>query len=254
MLKRIIARLDIKGPNLIKGIHLEGLRVLGDPHQFAVNYYQSGIDEIILMDSVASLYGRNQLSDVVRSIAKEVFVPITVGGGIRSELDVYNALKNGADKVAINTAIVENPGLISTIIKSFGSQCLVLSIEAKKVSADRFEVYVNNGREKTGLEVCEWVKHAVDLGIGEILLTSIDKEGTKKGFDIPLIKKISQLAKVPFIVCGGMWRYEDSLELIKQAEVDGLVMAGALHYNNIDIRGIKNYLSRNGVSVRKILE
>jgi cyclase len=118
MLKRIIARLDIKGPNLIKGIHLEGLRVLGDPHQFAVNYYQSGIDEIILMDSVASLYGRNQLSDVVRSIAKEVFVPITVGGGIRSELDVYDALKNGADKVAINTAIVENPGLISTIIKS----------------------------------------------------------------------------------------------------------------------------------------
>jgi len=182
---RLVARLDIKGPNLIKGIHLEGLRVIGAPNEHALRYYQQGADEFIYMDCVASLYGRNNLGDIVQNAVKDVFVPITVGGGIRSVEDATHLLRCGADKVAVNTAAVANPKLISDIARRFGSQCMVLSIEAKQIGPDRWEVFTDNGRERTGLDVVVWVKQGVALGAGEILLTSVDREGTRKGFDIP---------------------------------------------------------------------
>ena len=172
---RLIARLDIKGPSLIKGIHLEGLRVIGSPNDFALHYYLQGVDELIYMDCVASLYGRNHLGDIIKAAAKDIFVPITVGGGIRSVNDATDILRLGADKVALNTAAVESPQLITSIARRFGNQCMVLSVEAKQINFDHWEVYTNNGRERTGLDVVEWVKKGVSMGAGEILLTSVDR-------------------------------------------------------------------------------
>src|SRR5438105_3247520 len=177
---RLIARLDVKGPNLIKGIHLEGLRVIGSPNEHALRYYQQGADELIYMDCVASLYGRNSLREIVQSAARDVFVPMTVGGGVRCVEDVTELLRCGADKVAVNTAAVARPQLVSDIARRFGSQCMVLSIEAKQCGPGRWEAYTNNGRERTGLDVIEWVKRGVTLGAGEILLTSVGREGTRR--------------------------------------------------------------------------
>jgi len=181
---RIIPRLDIKGKNLIKGVQLEGLRVMGDPHQFALKYYRAGADELVYMDIVASLYGRNNLSDIIKRAADQVFIPITVGGGIRSVDDARHILRYGADKVAINTAAIARPDLISEVARRFGSQAMVLSIEAKQVAPGKWEAYTDNGRERTGLDVLEWVRKGVEMGAAEILLTSVDREGTRKGFDI----------------------------------------------------------------------
>ena len=189
---RLIARLDIKGPNLIKGIHLEGLRVIGDPNKYAKKYYDQGVDEIIYMDTVASLYGRNNLSDIVKKTVQDVYVPITVGGGIRSIDDVKFLLRCGAEKIAINTAATKRPELIREVSRKFGSQCMVLSIEAKKTKDGTWEVYTENGRQKTGKDVLEWAKEGESYEAGEILLTSVDNEGTKKGFDFELVKKVSE--------------------------------------------------------------
>ena len=212
---RIIARLDIKGSNLIKGIHLEGLRVIGDPRVYARKYYQEGVDELVYMDVVASLYGRNNLHDIVRHAAHDVFVPLTVGGGLRSVDDVRDILRAGADKVAINTAAVKRPELIRDVSTVFGSQCMVLSIEAKRQSDGRWHVYTDNGREKTGIDVIEWAIRGVELGAGEILLTSVDREGTRKGFDIELARAVSDAVPVPVIASGGM----GSIEQIGRAHV-----------------------------------
>ena len=165
---RLIARLDIKGPNLIKGIHLEGLRVMGLPNEHALRYYLQGVDELIYMDCVASLYGRNHLGNIIKAAAKDIFVPMTVGGGIRSVEDATDILREGADKVAVNTAAVANPSLIDKIAQRFGSQCMVLSIEAKQVGVDSWEVYTDNGRERTNMDVIEWARLGVELGAGEI--------------------------------------------------------------------------------------
>lgn len=189
---RLIARLDIKGANLIKGVHLEGLRVIGAPNEHARRYYEQGVDELIYMDCVASLYGRNHLSDIVRSATENIFVPMTVGGGIRSVDDATQILRAGADKVAVNTEAVANPQLITEIACRFGSQCMVLSIEAKQVGPERWEVYTDNGRERTGLDVIEWVKRGVAMGAGEVLLTSVDREGTRRGFDIALVRAVTE--------------------------------------------------------------
>ena len=188
---RLIARLDIKGASLIKGIQLEGLRVIGPPSEFANRYYQQGADELIFMDCVASLYGRNHLGGIIKSAVVDIFVPLTVGGGIRSVADASELLRCGADKVAVNTAAVSNPQLISDIAHRFGSQCMVLSIEARKIGLTSWEVLTDGGRERTGLDVVEWVRRAESLGAGEILLTSVDREGTRKGFDLALVKAVS---------------------------------------------------------------
>ena len=247
---RIIARLDIKGPNLIKGIHLEGLRVIGSPGEHALSYYLQGADELIYMDCVASLYGRNHLGDIVRSAAKDIFVPMTVGGGIRSVGDAVQILRAGADKVAVNTAAVESPNLISDIAQRFGSQCMVLSIEAKRTSNGHWEVLTNNGRERTGLDVIEWVKYGVDLGAGEVLLTSIDREGTKKGFDLELVKAVTAAVSVPVIASGGMGRSEDLLDVVREGGADAAAMADILHYKRAKISDVRSVAKLAGLGVR----
>jgi imidazole glycerol-phosphate synthase subunit HisF len=247
---RLIARLDIKGPNLIKGIHLEGLRVIGSPNEYALRYYLQGADELIYMDCVASLYGRNHLGDIVKAAAKDIFVPMTVGGGIRSVEDVTEILRAGADKVAVNTAAVANPLLITNIAQRFGSQCMVLSIEAKQVGLDRWEVYTDNGRERTGLDVIEWVKRGVSMGAGEILLTSVDREGTRKGFDVALVKAVSAEVAVPVIASGGMGKPEDLLAVVNEGGADAVAMADILHYKRAEIGDIRAVAEDAGLGVR----
>jgi len=249
---RIIPRLDIKGPNLIKGIRLEGLRVIGDPQEHAIRYYEAGADELIYMDIVASLYGRNNLSDIISRAAKNVFIPITVGGGIRSVDDARHILRSGADKVAINTAAIARPELISEVARRFGSQAMVLSIEAKQVADGKWEAYADNGRERTGLDVLEWVRRGVELGAGEILLTAVDREGTRSGFDIDLVRAVSAAVPVPVIASGGM----GSLEHFKAAALDGsadaIAMADVLHYKRMSIGDIRAAALAAGLPVRKV--
>ena len=247
---RLIARLDIKGPNLTKGIHLEGLRVMGDPRTFARRYYEEGIDEIIYMDTVASLYGRNNLVEIVQRTAEDVFIPMTVGGGIRSVDDAKTLLRAGADKIAINTAVTERPELISEMARRFGSQCVVLSIEAKRTHPGAWEVYTNNGREHTGRDVVEWALQAEKLGAGEILLTSIDQEGTRKGFDIDLVRSISSRVQIPVIASGGMGKVEDLIAVVQDGLADAVAMADVLHYRRISLKEIRDTANEAALQVR----
>ncbi len=247
---RLIARLDIKGPNLIKGIHLEGLRVIGTPAEYALRYYQQGADELIYMDCVASLYGRNHLEEIVNAAAKDIFVPMTVGGGIRSVDDAIRILRAGADKVAVNTAAVANPELITAIARRFGSQCMVLSIEAKQTGIGRWEVYTDNGRERTGLNVIEWVQKGVELGAGEILITSVDKEGTRKGFDCALVNAVTATVSVPVIASGGMGKPDDLLPVVNEGHADAVAMADILHYRRATIGDIRKVAKAAGFGVR----
>lgn len=247
---RLIPRLDIKGPNLIKGIRLEGLRVMGDPQEFALRYYEAGADELIYMDVVASLYGRNNLSDIIRRAADQVYIPITVGGGIRSVDDARHILRSGADKVAINTAAVADPGLITKVSRRFGSQAMVLSIEAKSTAPGKWEAYTDNGRERTGLDVIEWARKGVELGAGEILLTSVDREGTRKGFEVDLIRQISQAVPVPVIASGGMGTVEHLIDAAKSGGADAVAMADVLHYKRLALPEIRAAALNAGLNLR----
>ena len=249
---RLIARLDIKGPNLIKGVHLEGLRVIGDPQKYARRYYEAGADELLYIDIVASLYGRNNLLDVVRRAAEEVFIPMTVGGGIRSVEDVRGVLRAGADKVAINTAAVRRPELISEVATRFGSQCAVLSIEAKRVANGRWEAYTDNGRERTGRDVVEWARRGVELGAGEILLTSIDQEGTRKGFDLGLVRAVTDAVQVPVIASGGMGSADHLVSVVTEGGADAVAMADVLHYERLPLPDIRAAALGAGLPVRKV--
>lgn len=249
---RIIPRLDIKGPNLIKGVHLEGLRVMGDPQEFAVRYYEAGADELVYMDIVASLYGRNNLSDIIRHAADRVFIPITVGGGIRSVDDARHILRSGADKVAINTAAVARPELITEVSRRFGSQAMVLSIEAKQVAPGKWEAYTDNGRERTGLDVLQWAIKGVELGAGEILLTSVDREGTRKGFDIDLVRQVSDVVSVPVIASGGMGTVDHFVQAAVEGHADAVSMADVLHYNRIPLGQIRAAALNAGLTVRDL--
>lgn len=249
---RLIPRLDIKGKNLIKGVHLEGLRVIGDPQEHAVKYYEAGADELIYMDVVASLYGRNNLSELISHTAQNVFVPITVGGGIRSVDDVQRLLRSGADKVAINTAAIANPGLIKEVSNRFGSQCMVLSIEAKKMSEGKWDAFTDNGRERSGLDVHEWVQQAVELGAGEVLLTSIDQEGTRNGFDLELTRSVSEIVSVPVIASGGMGSVQDLFDVVNQGKADAVAMADILHYDRMSLVEIRNAALAEKIHVRQV--
>ena len=248
---RLIARLDIKGANLIKGIHLEGLRVIGQPNDHAKRYYEQGADELIYIDSVASLYGRNSLGDIVKNAAQDVFIPMTVGGGIRSIDDATHLLRCGADKVAINTAAVTNPSLITDIARRFGSQCMVLSIEAKRIGTHRWKVFTDNGREDSGLDVIQWAKRGVALGAGEVLLTSVDREGTRKGFDIDLIRAVTTEVSVPVIASGGMGVPEHVINVVQSGGADAVAMADILHYGRSTISDIRRTARSAGIHVRK---
>lgn len=250
-LVRLIARLDVKGHKLIKAIHLEGLRALGDPQDFARKYYNQGADELIYIDLVASLYQRSVSPDIIRRAAEVIFVPMTVGGGVRNVEDVRTLLRAGADKVAVNTAAVNRPELISEIAKEFGSQCMVLSIEAKEQAKNVWEVYTDNGREAAGVNAIDWAKKGVELGAGEILVTSIDREGTGKGFDNNLVKSISDVVNVPVIASGG-YGEKSHLKEITTAGADAIAFADTLHFSKSTFSDIRNYAQELHIKTRQI--
>lgn len=279
--KRIIPRLDIKGPNLVKGVHLEGLRVLGKPEDFAKYYYEQGADELIYQDVVASLYGRNSIYEIITRTSKEIFIPLTVGGGIRTLEDIAKALRAGADKVAINTAAIKDKKLISRAAKKFGSSTIVVAIEAIQQLDGSFLAFTDNGRNHTGVDAVEWAKQAEKLGAGEILLTSVDREGTGKGFNIDLTQQITSLVSIPVIANGGAGELENICETFKTTKASAVAIASILHYDFIkthksltgyeegnieflkkdyqpsrikttNLKEIKNYLISSGVNCRTV--
>jgi len=247
---RIIPRLDIKGPNVVKGIHMEGLRVIGTPKDLARKYYEQGADELIAMDIVASLYGRSPDFDLMRSIADELFIPLTMGGGIQSLHDINNFLRAGADKVAMNTFAIRNPGLIAEAVHEFGSQCIVLSVEAERRPDGTWEAYTDGGREHSGKNAIEWIKQALDLGIGEILLTSIDFDGTRKGYNLELLKAVTAFAPVPVIAHGGARDGSSLAEAIKNGNADAIAVASILHYGDCTVGSLKKDLCACGIPIR----
>ena len=242
---RIIPRLDIKGSNLVKGIHLEGLRVLGLQEQFAEYYYKTGADELIYIDVVASLYGRNSLIDMITKTARKIFIPLTVGGGIRTLDDIKNVLRAGADKVSLNTMAIKNPEIIKEAANKFGSSTIVISIEAIKQPDGRYMAFVENARESTGLEVFSWAKKVQDLGAGEILLTSVDKEGTGSGYDIELTKAVAESLSIPVIANGGAGKLEDIEKVIKEGKADAVSLASMVHYDVINKNRIDSFSENN---------
>jgi cyclase len=228
--KRIIPRLDIKGPNLVKGIHLEGLRVLGKPEYFAEHYYENGADELIFMDVVASLYERNSLHDIIKRVAKKIHIPLTVGGGIRTIEDITAVLRAGADRVSINTAAIKNPKFLDEAVKTFGSSTIVVTTEAIKQSDGNYFAFVDNAREQTGKEVMSWIKELNEIGVGEVIITSVDKEGTGEGFDVEFSRRISEAAKMSVLANGGAGKKEHVNELLSNTNVSGAVLASVFHY------------------------
>ncbi|WP_127717818.1 imidazole glycerol phosphate synthase subunit HisF [Halobacteriovorax sp. HLS] len=231
---RIISRLDIKGPNLVKGIHLEGLRVLGDPQSFCEYYYNNEADEIFYMDCVASLFERNSLDEIITKTSQKTFIPITVGGGLRTIEDIRNVLQQGADKVCINTAAIKNPQFIRQASQLFGSSTIVVAIEAIKQENGAYFAFIDNGREETGKDIVAWAKEVESLGAGEIVITSVDREGTGEGFDIDLIKSVTDVVSIPVVAHGGGSSLEDTIQMIKETNVSAVAIASAFHYDTIN--------------------
>lgn len=251
---RVIARLDVKDENLVKGIQYEGLRKLGPPHAFALKYYRQGVDELLYLDTVASLYERNNLGDILRDTTEDVFIPITAGGGLRSAEDVGAVLAAGADKAAINTAALRRPALITEIARAFGSQCMVLSIQAKRRDpgdpSAGWEAYYDNGREHSGRDVVEWARQAAALGAGEILLTSVDSEGLQCGMDLALVEAVAQNVNVPVIAAGGA-RGAGDLVACARAGAAAAAVGSLLHYGKAGVQELKEGLEAEGVEVRR---
>ena len=272
---RVIARLDVKGQNLIKGVNLEGLRVIGDPNEFALKYYKENVDEILYIDPVASLYERNILTDIVEKTCKEVFVPITVGGGIKTINDIEKMLQNGADKISINSAAVDNIRFINKASRIFGSSTIVSNIECIKIK-NKYYISKSNGRDLININPIDWAKRLEDNGIGEIIITSVNNEGIQKGFDINLTKKISNSVNVPVIASGGAGKFDDVLEVIKKTQIAGVSISSLLHYDtymlyqfdkkeignsnflanstkkksNNNLKKLKIFLKKKGINVR----
>ncbi|MCU0440306.1 MAG: imidazole glycerol phosphate synthase cyclase subunit [Raineya sp.] len=230
---RIIPRLDIKGQHLVKGIHLEGLRVLGNPETFARYYYEQGADELMYMDVVASLYERNSLQEIISRTAKEIFIPLTVGGGLRTIEDIRNVLKAGADKVSLNTAAIANPKIIKDASLKFGASTIVVAIEAIKQSNGEYLCYTDNGREYTGKNALEWAMEVESLGAGELVITSVDKEGTGSGFDFELVQQIAEKVSIPVIAHGGAGKLDDFEKVVNHSKADAIAVASVLHYDFI---------------------
>ncbi len=247
---RLIARLDVKNQFVIKGIHLEGLRKVGDPNQLAKTYYEAGIDEIVFVDAVASLYNRNNLFSVIQKASEEVFVPITIGGGLRSLADVEQALDAGADKVALNTAAIREPELVKKVAERYGSQCVVASVQAKR-TANGWEAYMETGREKTGLQVLDWVKMLQDFGAGELLLTSVDQEGTKLGFDVQLVEAVNKAVSIPVVVSGGYGQPKHIQELLESTVPSGICFASVLHYKSTTVEELRLSIEQSQANRKK---
>ncbi len=248
---RIIPRLEVKGDNVVKGIRMEGLRTVGKPHEMTAKYYAEGADEILFTDVVASLYNRNQLSELISETAKNIHIPLCVGGGVRTIEDFRSLLRLGADKVSINTQACNMPEIITECAYIFGSQAVLISIQAKRKGDGKWEAYNQNGREPSGRDVVEWAKEVVERGAGEILLTSVDCDGTRKGLDVELIQEVRGAVTVPLLVGGGMSCVEDAIAVAKIG-VSGIVLAHVLHFNRITIPEIKSALSSASIPVRVV--
>ncbi len=247
--KRIIPCLDVKDGRVVKGVNFVGLKDAGDPVEIAQNYDQQKADEIVFLDITASYERRAILLDVVKKTAEKVFMPLTVGGGIKRIEDIRDLLNAGADKISMNTAAVQNPELIRQSANRFGNQCIVVAIDAKKDNK-RWEVFIHGGRTPTGKEVIAWAKQAEILGAGEILLTSMDYDGTKDGYDLPLTKAVSQAVNIPVIASGGAGKLEDFYHVLSQAGADAALAASVFHYGELLISDVKAYLKKHGISTR----
>ena len=248
--KRIIPCLDVKDGRVVKGVNFVNLTDVGDPAETAKLYYEQGCDELVFLDITATHEARDTMVEVVRHVADQVFIPFTVGGGIRSVADMSKMLRAGADKVGINSSAVANPDLIRQGSEKFGNQCIVVAIDAKKQADGSFHVYVNGGRKDTGLDAVEWAKQAVALGAGEILLTSMDKDGTKSGFDIALSNAVANAVNVPVIASGGAGTALDMVDVFQQTSVTGALAASVFHYGEIDIKDVKLKMKANQIEVR----
>ncbi|HOV21589.1 MAG TPA: imidazole glycerol phosphate synthase subunit HisF [bacterium] len=247
---RIIPCLDIREGKVVKGVHFENIREAGDPVENAKFYCEENADEIVFLDINATIEGRKTTLDVVKKVAEVVFIPLTVGGGISCVKDIEELLKSGADKISINTAAVKNPSLVSEAVKKFGSQCIVVAIDAKKVTKDSWEVYIESGKTPTGIDVKEWAKKVEELGAGEILLTSIDRDGTNRGYDIELTRKVSENVKIPVIASGGAGNLQHLVDVVKKGKASAVLLASLLHFRKYSILEIKKYLAQNGIEVR----
>ncbi|HBR15484.1 MAG TPA: imidazole glycerol phosphate synthase subunit HisF [Candidatus Omnitrophica bacterium] len=247
--KRIIPCLDVKNGRVVKGINFVNLRDAGDPVETAKMYNDRMADEIVFLDITASHERRSIILDIVRKTAEQVFMPLTVGGGIKNVDDIRQLLNAGADKISINTAAVQDPELIRQSAHKFGSQCIVLAVDAKK-SADGWEVYIHGGRTPTGIDVIPWVKQAAELGAGEILLTSMDCDGTKNGYDIPLTDAVCKAANIPVIASGGAGKIEDFFHIFHETNADAALAASVFHYGELSINEVKHYLKEKGIEVR----
>lgn len=247
--KRIIPCLDIRNGRVVKGINFEDIRDMADPVEMARYYNETGADELVFYDITASFEGRKLFTDVLRAVASEIFIPLTVGGGINSLDDFDRVLKCGADKVSVNSGAIKNPSLISDAAKRYGSQCVVLSMDVKRVNG-KFCIFANGGRINTGIDAVEWAKRGEELGAGEIVLNSIDTDGVRGGFDLPMLCAIGETVKIPLIASGGAGKMEDFLELFRYDRIDAGLAAGVFHTKKIDIRDLKKYLYDQGVNVR----
>lgn len=250
--KRIIPCLDVKDGKVVKGINFVGIKEVGDPVVCAKEYNEQGADEIVFLDITATHEGRGTIVDVVRNTAKEVFVPLTVGGGIRTIDDFRELLRAGADKISVNSAAVRNPDLIREAADKFGSQCVVVAIDAKRFPDNTFHVVVNGGRIDTGLDAVQWARKAESLGAGEILLTSMDADGTKEGFDIELLNAICDAVAIPVIASGGCGKLEHFSEVFLKSKADAALAASLFHYKELTVREVKEHLKENNIPVRMV--
>jgi cyclase len=247
--KRIIPCLDVNAGRVVKGINFVSLQDAGDPVEIARKYDEEGADELTFLDITASSDNRGLILDIIESVAKEIFIPLTVGGGVRSTDDVRHLLNAGADKISINTSAILNPKLVAEASSRFGSQCIVVAIDAKKVG-DHWEVFTHGGRNPTGLDAVEWAKKMVNLGAGELLLTSMDRDGTKVGFDIDLTKQISDAVEVPIIASGGVGNLQHLVDGVLLGGADAVLAASIFHYGEYTIREAKEFMSNNNVEIR----
>ncbi len=248
---RVIPCLDVNNGRVVKGVNFVNLRDAGDPVECAVAYDKAGADEVVFLDITASCDGRETVVDMVREVAKKLFIPFTVGGGIRTVDDFKAILREGADKVAVNSAAIKRPELISEAAEKFGSQCVVVAIDAKRrESNDGWNIYLNGGRVDTGIDALEWAKKAESLGAGEILLTSMDCDGTKAGFDVELTRTIADAVNIPVIASGGAGTLDHFVEAVSKGRADAVLAASLFHFKELEIREVKQYMRDNGIDVR----
>lgn len=247
--KRIIPCLDIKNGRTVKGVNFEGLRDAGDPVELAKRYSEEGADELVFLDITATLEKRKTLVELVKRIAAEINIPFTVGGGIKTVDEIEELLKSGADKVSLNSSIVKDPELINKASATFGAQAIVAAVDAKK-NGDSWNVYIKGGTEDTGMDALEWMKEVEQRGAGEILLTSMDRDGTKAGFDIELLKKVNKLVRIPVIASGGAGSIEHCIDAVKLANVDAVLAASIFHFKEIEIKDLKKQMQRSGIDMR----